>query len=230
MSTRAVALLEFVSFVALALISKRVVDLVTWRFSGPISLALTVLVLSLYVRRSGGNWAAMGLVRLDDARARLLVLPKAFLTFLAFCLTVGSILGFGAAFDLDLINEVPTGVEDRWGGLEGNLVLYLGWLGLTWTSAAFLEEMFFRGFLITQGQKVFGEGRLGSALAVMIAALIFGYGHVYYQGLRGLLVTGAIGLAFGTMFLVFKRNLWPIILIHGLIDTLVFTSRYMGWE
>ena len=67
-------------------------------------------------------------------------------------------------------------------------------------------------------------------LALLIPAVIFGYGHFYYQGWGGAVVTCAIGLAFGVMFLLFKRNLWPLVLLHGVIDTLTFTAIFMKWE
>lgn len=90
--------------------------------------------------------------------------------------------------------------------------------------------MFFRGYLVTRLQTVFADIKFGVVLAVLVPALLFGLGHVYYQGLRGLVITGAIGLAFGTMFLLFKRNLWPVVLWHGIIDTLTFTAIFMNWE
>jgi membrane protease YdiL (CAAX protease family) len=108
--------------------------------------------------------------------------------------------------------------------------LYLLWLVTVWTAAAFGEEMFFRGYLVTRLQTVFADIKFGVVLAVLVPALLFGLGHVYYQGLRGLVITGAIGLAFGTMFLLFKRNLWPVVLWHGIIDTLTFTAIFMNWE
>jgi membrane protease YdiL (CAAX protease family) len=43
-------------------------------------------------------------------------------------------------------------------------------------------------------------------------------------------MTGGIGLAFGAMFLLFRRNLWPLILLHGVIDTLTFTAIFMRWK
>lgn len=54
------------------------------------------------------------------------------------------------------------------------------------------------------------------------------YGHFYYQSLRGLVVTGLIGIALGTLYLLYKRNLWPLVLAHGLVDTLSFTALYTG--
>ena len=94
-----------------------------------------------------------------------------------------------------------------------------GWV-IVWTTTAFGEEMFFRGYLITRLQSAFTDLRFGNALAVIAPALLFGFAHVSYQGVRGLVMTGLIGLAFGTMFLVFKRNLWPLVLWHGITNSM----------
>ena len=88
--------------------------------------------------------------------------------------------------------------------------------------------MFFRGFLITRLEAVFRGIPLGTILAVFIPALIFGYGHFYYQGWSGLVMTGVIGLIFGSFFLIYKHNLWPLIIFHGLFDTLGMTAMYFG--
>lgn len=48
--------------------------------------------------------------------------------------------------------------------------------------------------------------------------------------MRGAIVTCGIGLAFGAMFLLFKRNLWPLIFLHGVIDTLTFTALFLDAE
>jgi membrane protease YdiL (CAAX protease family) len=143
---------------------------------------------------------------------------------------VAPILIIGPAIGLEFLAEVPAGVEDRWGNVRGNLPMYLLWLVIVWTVAAFGEEMFFRGYLVTRLQNVFADIKFGVVLAVFVPALLFGLAHVYYQGLRGLVFTGAIGLAFGTMFLLFKRNLWPMVLWHGIVDTLTFTAIFMNWE
>lgn len=77
---------------------------------------------------------------------------------------------------------------------------------------------------------MFSEGWLGSIFAIALSALSFGYGHFYYQGWRGAIVTCGIGIAFGTMLLLFKPNVWPLILLHGVIDTLTFTAIFMEWQ
>ncbi|PHS27295.1 MAG: CPBP family intramembrane metalloprotease [Robiginitomaculum sp.] len=229
-SEKLIAFIEVIGFVAFALILKRGLDPVFWRFAGPVSLIIVLVILTGYMRARGLRWSEMGLRPLPGIKAKLMVIPQAFLVFLAFVAAVAPILLISEALGLTFMTEIPAGVEERWGDIAGSLPNYLLWMGIVWTAAAFGEEMFFRGFLITRLQAAFKGLPMANVLAVLLPALLFGYGHMYYQGLRGLIVTGAIALAFGTMFLVFKRNLWPIILLHGIIDSLGMTSRYMNWD
>jgi CAAX protease family protein len=229
-SEKLIAFIEVIGFVAFALILKRVLDPVFWRFAGPVSLITVLIILTGYMRFRGQSWSEMGLRPLPGIKAKLMVIPQAFLVFLAFVAAVAPILLLSKVLGLTFMTEIPAGVEERWGDIAGSLPHYLLWMGIVWTAAAFGEEMFFRGFLITRLQAAFKDLPMASVLAVLLPALLFGYGHMYYQGLRGLFTTGAIALAFGTMFLVFKRNLWPIILLHGIIDSIGMTSRYMNWD
>jgi len=221
---------EIAAFVGFALVSKYLMSLVFWRYAGPVSLLLTLALLTIYLRARGTGWSAMGLVPLPGWKARLWVLPQAGLTLVAFAIVVALTTIAGPAIGLEFLTEVPTEVEGRWGDVAGSVPHFLLWLGIVWTAAAFGEEMFFRGYLITRLQLLFPNGWLGAVVAVAVSALIFGYGHFYYQGWRGAVVTCGIGLAFGAMFLLFKRNLWPLILLHGVIDTLTFTAIFMEWE
>jgi uncharacterized protein len=41
-------------------------------------------------------------------------------------------------------------------------------------------------------------------------------------------MTAAIGVAFGAAFLMLTRNLWPILLVHGIVDTNQFPELYLG--
>lgn len=223
-------LAEVIGFVALALGSRYVMSLFFWRFAGPVSLVFTLAILTFYLRGRGISWSDMGLRALPGIKAKLMVIPQTVLTGLVFFGAVMLVLLGGPAIGLDFIGQVPDTVDDRWGDLEGNLPLLLLWLAIVWTVAAFGEEMFFRGYLITRLQTAFADIRWGVVLAVLLPALLFGYGHYYYQGLSGMFVTGAIGLALGAMFLLFKRNLWPVVLWHGTIDTLSFVATFMNWD
>lgn len=230
LSPRVFALLELVTFVAIALISKKLVDPITWRFAGPITLVGTLVLLTVYMRARGESWRTTGLPRLEGSREKLMVVPKALLTLVAFAASVGLALLSCKLLGIGLEEEAPQGVKDRFGAIYGNMSELLLWVGLSWTTAAFGEEMFFRGFIITKLQAVFKDARFANFFAVLLSAIFFGYVHYYYQGMRGFVVTGAIGFALGSMFLFYKRSLWPLILLHGAIDTLGFVATYKGWE
>lgn len=227
---RSRAALELLVFTGFAIGSKLIADQIIWKFAGPITLFLTLALLTAYMYARGERWSDMGLRALPGWKAKLLLLPQTLLA-MAGILGIGVGIGFaGEAAGFWTMTEEPAGVTDRFSGVEGNLSVYLMWMAIIWTSAAFGEEMFFRGFLITRFGAAFRGFPLAPALAVLAAALIFGYGHFYYQGLRGLVVTGAIGVVLGTLYFAYRRNLWPLILAHGLVNSLGMTARFFDLD
>tara|TARA_R110000803_G_scaffold152983_2_gene217927 strand:- start:2747 stop:3226 length:480 start_codon:yes stop_codon:yes gene_type:complete len=131
---------------------------------------------------------------------------------------------------IDPLPEGQDAASDRFAGIAGNLPVYLMWLGIGIVSGGLAEEMFFRGYLITRLQTAFRGLHLAPVLAVVIAGLVFGFGHYYYQGLSGWITTGMIGVVIGGLFLLYKRNLWPLIIAHAFVDSLGMTAMYMGWD
>lgn len=223
------AAVELVVSVAFALISKLAMDTPFGPYSGPASLITTLILLSIYMHRRGETWASMGLRTLPGRKAWLMVIPQALLLFVSVLGTVLLLTKGLEAIGLNFMSEPIEGEIERWGDIEGNLQQYLILIALSWISAGFAEEMFFRGFVITRLQTALNGSSFASILAVLLAALLFGYVHFYYQGLAGLVNATAIGLVFGTFFLIYRRNLWPLILAHGSINSLGFTSDFMGW-
>jgi membrane protease YdiL (CAAX protease family) len=72
--------------------------------------------------------------------------------------------------------------------------------------------------LITRLSALFGAQRVAKMAAVVIQAALFGLAHAF-QGPTGMLTALVIGLVFGLAY-VRGHSLWPIIIAHGLIDTL----------
>jgi len=97
----------------------------------------------------------------------------------------------------------------------------LGWIGVGWVHGGFIEELLYRGFLFTRLEALFGRGRWGTVLAVLLLVAFFGLGHAY-QGWWGMLSTGFSALVFFGVYFWSKRNLWATILMHGCYDT-------VGW-
>jgi hypothetical protein len=123
----------------------------------------------------------------------------------------------GEAVDLSLFNN-----------LQGNLLGLLFLLVVSWTEAAFIEEMFFRGYLFNRITDLAGTQRSGILLALMGSSLVFGAAHAY-QGISGVVDTTLAGLLLGLLYLNAGRNLWLPILTHGVIDTVGFLLIYFGF-
>lgn len=99
------------------------------------------------------------------------------------------------------------------------------WLGQAWTLAAFGEEMVFRAYLIRRVGDLVGDTRLGSAVALVASSALFGLAH-RYQGWAGVIATGIIGGVMGLLYLHSRRNLWPVIICHALVDTVALSAIY----
>ena len=228
-SKKITAFFELAGFIALALVSKELMDPFFGAYAGPASLITTLIILTVYIHRAGQSWSLMGLRNLPGLKAKLLVLPQAFAIFVTVLVVIVILTKGLEAVGLTFMSEPIEGEAERWGNIQGNLKLYLILIALSWISAGFGEEMFFRGFLITRMKTVLGDVHFSSVISVLLAALVFGYVHIYYQGLTGFVNAGVIGVIFGTYFLLYKHNLWPLVIAHGFINSLGFTSEFMGW-
>jgi hypothetical protein len=67
-------------------------------------------------------------------------------------------------------------------------------------------------------------------LASLLQAIWFGAGHAS-QGLTGMLMTGAVGFVLALVFLTrMNRNLWPLVIAHGTIDSAVLAFNWMSGQ
>ena len=228
-TNKVTAAVELIAFAALALVSKELMDPFFGAYAGPASLIATLIILTIYIHRAGQTWSSMGLSSLPGLKAKLLVIPQAIAIFISVLVIILLLTKGLEAAGLTFMSEPIEGETERWGDIRGNLQLYLILIALSWISAGFGEEMFFRGFLITRLKTLLGDIYFSSAITILLAALMFGYVHIYYQGLTGFVNASVIGVIFGTYFLLYKKNLWPLVIAHGFINSLGFTSEFMGW-
>lgn len=63
--------------------------------------------------------------------------------------------------------------------------------------------------------------------AIVIQAIVFGLGHAYL-GVSGALSAGVSAFAYGLFYMLAGRNLWPLILVHGIWDTLGISLVYLS--
>ena len=73
----------------------------------------------------------------------------------------------------------------------------------------------------------FGGGHAAIALSVLAQALLFGLGHAYL-GPRGIMNAAAIGLVSGAVYWANGGNLWPLVIAHGLVDSVGLTMLRLG--
>lgn len=120
----------------------------------------------------------------------------------------------------------PTDVA-KLGELAGDVRLLAGWLAIAWTTAAFGEELLFRGFLQTRLSALFRSSPLGDAAAIALQAILFGLAHLAF-GTRGAVTAGVVAVVYGIIYRVNGRNLWPLIIAHGVTDTVSLIALYFG--
>jgi membrane protease YdiL (CAAX protease family) len=121
----------------------------------------------------------------------------------------------------------PPQHTERLGDLRDTWRYLLFLIPIGWGTAAFGEEMLYRGFIYTRLVLLFRESRVGRMVAGVGQAALFGAVHLYL-GPRGALNAFAIGLLSSAVYELSGRDLWPVIIAHGLTDTVGLTALHFG--
>lgn len=222
-------LLELFVLFGLWYILKIALDAAIWRYSGSISLAMILVVMFFYLRWRGRTFSWIGLVPLNSIKGWLLLLPHFLLAVIVMGAVGAGITFTGVALGLEFMEPDLAAAENRFGDLAGNTQLYIMWLAIIWFAGP-AEELFFRGFMIGQLREILGRSRWSTAFSIILPAILFGVGHMYYQGLRGVIVTGGVAVSLGILFVLYKRNIWPLAAAHAALNSFMFTAMYMQWD
>ncbi|MEQ8742657.1 CPBP family intramembrane glutamic endopeptidase [Parasphingorhabdus sp.] len=198
-----------------------------WTYAGPISLLSALAVASWRLRQGGESWADLGLKRPKSWRKILAW------TLVALVLTTAIGILFEAFISAalgDAATQDEPGTSGRFADLPGNTAAFIYWLAVAWIIGGFAEEMLFRGLLITRFETLFSSIPFGLIIAIIMPAALFGQQHYYYQGIGGAFATGGVALVSGILYLLLKRNLWPLTLSHGFANTIGLTLIYVGLQ
>ena len=109
--------------------------------------------------------------------------------------------------------------------VQGNVELALLGVFYAFIGAGFYEEFMFRGFLMQGLAMFFGASRGAWIIACLVQGALFGAAHAYQNPL-GIAITGTLGVLMGLLVLASGRNLWPVIIGHGLFDASRFVLFY----
>ncbi len=180
-----------------------------------LNFTLMTLIVLGYIKYANWEWSDLGLGKPKNWWQPILVLVGIYIAYMLFgSYLVPEIMKVGDRPDISHLMNIP-------GNLQGLVISLI----LVWITAAFLEELIFRGFLLNAIDRLLGGTKWSMWTSVVISSVVFGVIHAY-QGLTGILLTGGIGFIFGVAFVLNGRRLWPLILMHGIIDTISFISIY----
>ena len=182
---------------------------------------LSIMVATVLLKLRGSSWRQIGLAR-SQSWKRTVLLGIGILV---------ALLLMNIALQVIVLNlpgaEVAPIDQSRFNPLEGNLVIFLLFVLLSWTTIAFGEEMFYRAFLITQLEDGFPKSKLGTVLVLLGSSVIFGLVH-WVEGPLGMINIFFMGILLGAVYLRSGRNLWITIIAHGLINSIRFLFLFLG--
>lgn len=175
-----------------------------------LSILLTTVIFAL---ADGGGFRSLGLTArwkwIDLAAIPGLALAHFFLS-----IVVAVVLYAAGALNTESANTANKVFSD-FGNMGSNALLVSFVLAV---QAGIGEELLFRGYIITRLERL----GLKAWWCIILSALIFGAVHISgYGWAMALPKAAAMGLASGAYFW-YRRNLWPGILAHFLVDFSMF--------
>lgn len=178
------------------------------------------------------TWAffASFLVRINGERASDVGLNKpvrAGRTLLYGLLVAAAVFAF--VVGLEQLGYGANRLGDMAAELKGNPTLLAERVVISVLIVGPVEEFIFRGFLFLRLTKLFGGSTIAISAALLLQASIFGLSHAYQQ-LYGILLTTCLGIFFAIVYLALRRNLWVIIIGHGVYDAAhaIYLSGFLG--
>lgn len=179
-----------------------------------------IIIIANYIEYKGKPFSALGFQRAKFNVKNLLV----FAPLTAFGLFVFYV--FAIVPGIEMLTGVPIDYSSM-AQVRGDLPTAIIWLLIVWATAAFGEEIIFRGYFMRQFVKFFGDSKISLTINILIFCGFFGYMHMQ-QGITGQLVSASLGSILCIIFYARKYDLWFMVMIHGFFNTLGILSFYFG--
>jgi uncharacterized protein len=168
------------------------------------------------LRKRGERWASLGLARPRNWMVAIAGTVALYLVNMALSeWAVPAIAGiFKPQAQVSFLEYV-----------RGNLGGFVLWVAIGWIVGGFIEECLFRGFLLTRVSQLFANPAAGVAVGIISQAVLFGSLHLY-GGAFAFIYATVFALANGIFYVLLGRNLWPLIVVHGVVNTVGIWSTY----
>lgn len=206
--------------ISMILFISLIIVLTSVKRSPGIGIFIVIFVIAFVTWARGEGLASLGLTR-----------PESWAMTVVWSLILGILLALASTVLIEPLADRLAGSEhdhSLFDGIRGNFKALMKLLVVVWLLVVILEEVIFRGFLMTELARLLGTGALGTGFNLLFSSFLFGVAH-WYQGKSGTISTGIMGLLLGIIFIVSGYNLWLPILTHGFIDTvglwLVYSNR-----
>ncbi|WP_100642929.1 CPBP family intramembrane glutamic endopeptidase [Alteromonas facilis] len=215
---------EIAAVLGLMLLVKEFADRYELIGAGSIAMWCGIILATLFMRKQNISWRDKGLTLPHGMKGWLKAFGIALLVIAASLVVLG---GF-----IPLLSElmgltIPESSTDRFEFFLGNIWLFLAYLlFVIWMGAAVGEELLMRGFLLNHLIVLFGDRKAGITAALILHAGIFGMLHIS-QGIPGIIGTALVAVILGVVYLFTNRKLFPLILAHGLINSLSLTAYFV---
>lgn len=135
---------------------------------------------------------------------------------------------FGLFYFIDpFISKFTSGNLPSVFGIKSDIPKLIIELLITWTIAAFGEEILFRGYLINRLIDLIGDSLQAKILIVLLVGTAFGFVH-YYQGTHGVVVAGIVGVFQSVIYLIHHKKLVIPIIAHGMFDSIGFLTLFFA--
>jgi uncharacterized protein len=176
-----------------------------------------ILVAWLWLRRDNAVREALALNRPANWPRAVLTAIAAAVAIIVWFQLGGNLLKWLGMPSIDTSQVIDLASQS-----PASLALWI--VAVAWIGAGFGEEVLWRGFLLDRLMRMPGiSGRLW--LATGVQGVAFGLPHAY-QGAAGVIITGVVGLFFGWLRTKTAWNLWPLIIAHALVDTIMLLLAY----
>lgn len=112
-------------------------------------------------------------------------------------------------------------------GIKGNVQGLLVMLAIGWFIGGVFEEYFFRGYLFHRFSTLIRNRRLYQIITISLISIVFALGHSY-QGVTGMIETFYFSIIMGLLYFYFGKNVWYLMLVHGMYDTVGIIWLFLG--